>query len=117
MNSLSASLSFLKPRRSSYDEFTKGGPERISDRKARDVAEKNLQIMIKSWLEENYPDMPPKERKLRAKAMDISLIEEKKEASMKTFYELNSGTCEDERGNVFNLVLDNLTIFRGLVFQ
>lgn len=46
--------------------------------------------MIRSWLDETYPDMPVQERQRRATAMDISLIEAQKEESMKTIYELNS---------------------------
>jgi hypothetical protein len=72
-----------------YDEFTKGTVD-ISDRQARDVAIKNLQKMIRSWLDETHPDMPIKQRKRMAKAMDISLIEAEKEESMKTIYNINS---------------------------
>jgi hypothetical protein len=72
-----------------YDEFTKG-TEDISDRKARDTAIVNLQKMIRSWLDETQPEMPVEERAQRAQAMDISLIEAKKEENMKTIYELNS---------------------------
>ena len=46
--------------------------------------------MIRSWLDETHPDMPVKERKRMAKAMDISLIEAEKEESMKTIYNINS---------------------------
>jgi hypothetical protein len=72
-----------------YDEFTKG-TENISDHKARDIVIENLQKMIRSWLDENCPDMTEAERAQRALAMDVSLIENQKEASMKTIYELNS---------------------------
>lgn len=72
-----------------YNEFTKGTQD-ISDREARNVAIKNLRKMIRSWLDETHPDMPVKERKRMAKAMDISLIEAEKEESMKTIYNINS---------------------------
>lgn len=72
-----------------YQEFTKG-TEDISDREARNVAIQNLRKMIRSWLDETHPDMPVKERKRMAKAMDISLIEAEKEESMKTIYNINS---------------------------
>jgi ATP synthase regulation protein NCA2 len=72
-----------------YEEFTKGTVD-ISDRQARDVAIENLQKMIRSWLDETHPDMPLKQRKRMARAMDISLIEAEKEESMKTIYNINS---------------------------
>jgi hypothetical protein len=46
--------------------------------------------MIRSWLDETHPNMPVEDRERRAKAMDISLIEAKKEENMKTIYEINS---------------------------
>jgi hypothetical protein len=46
--------------------------------------------MIRSWLDENHPEMPLKERYLRAEMMDIALIEAKKEESMKSLYQLDS---------------------------
>jgi hypothetical protein len=73
-----------------YDEVTRGGTENISDREARNVAIENLQKMIRSWLDETHPNMPVAERERRAQAMDISLVESKKEENMKTIYELNS---------------------------
>jgi len=79
----------VDPLYAMYDEFTKGTVD-ISDRQARDVAIKNLQKMIRSWLDETHPDMPLKQRKRMAKAMDISLIEAEKEESMKTIYNINS---------------------------
>jgi len=72
-----------------YEEFAKGTTD-ISDREARNVAINNLRKMIRSWLDETHPDMPVKERKRMAKAMDISLIEAEKEESMKTIYNINS---------------------------
>lgn len=49
-----------------------------------------LKSMIRSWLDETYPTMPVAERIAMAEAMDISLLEKKKEESMKTFYEINN---------------------------
>ena len=43
-----------------------------------------LKKMIKSWLDENYPAMPNPERQRLANAMDVSLVEETKENSMKS---------------------------------
>jgi len=79
----------VDPLHAMYEEFTKGTVD-ISDRQARDVAIKNLQKMIRSWLDEAHPDMPLKQRKRMAKNMDISLIEAEKEESMKTIYNINS---------------------------
>jgi hypothetical protein len=79
----------IDPLYAMYEEFTKGTVD-ISDRQARDVAITNLQKMIRSWLDEAHPDMPIKQRKRMAKAMDISLIEAEKEESMKTIYNINS---------------------------
>ncbi len=49
-----------------------------------------LKKMIRAWLDEYYPDMPDAERNKMAETMDVSLIETKKEESMKTFYEINN---------------------------
>lgn len=49
-----------------------------------------LKDMIRSWLDEFYPHMPVKQRAAMAEAMDVSLIEKKKEESMKTFFEINN---------------------------
>jgi len=47
--------------------------------------------MIESWLEENYGDVFTEEEiQSRAQIMDMSLIEQKKEANMKTIFEINS---------------------------
>eukprot|EP00526_Cylindrotheca_closterium_P002305 CAMPEP_0113636636 /NCGR_PEP_ID=MMETSP0017_2-20120614/19132_1 /TAXON_ID=2856 /ORGANISM="Cylindrotheca closterium" /LENGTH=934 /DNA_ID=CAMNT_0000547537 /DNA_START=34 /DNA_END=2835 /DNA_ORIENTATION=+ /assembly_acc=CAM_ASM_000147 len=73
-----------------YDELTSGRAENISDHQARDIVVENLQKMIRAWLDEAYPDMPEQERARKAVSMDVSLIENQKEASMKTIYELNS---------------------------
>jgi hypothetical protein len=66
------------------------GPKDISDREARIVTMSNLKLMIRSWLDENFPDIPEAERATRAEAMDMSLIEATKEESMKTFYNINN---------------------------
>jgi hypothetical protein len=66
------------------------GRESFSDQRARNVAMDALKSMIRSWLDETYPTMPEAERKRMADAMDISLLEKKKEESMKTFYEINN---------------------------
>jgi hypothetical protein len=49
-----------------------------------------LKKMIKAWLDENCPNMPERQRQAMAEAMDVSLIERKKEECMKTFYEINN---------------------------
>lgn len=66
------------------------GRESFSDQKARDAAMDSLKNMIRSWLDETYPTMPETERNKMAEAMDIRLLEKKKEESMKTFYEINN---------------------------
>ncbi|CAJ1950574.1 unnamed protein product [Cylindrotheca closterium] len=73
-----------------YNELTSGRAENISDHKARDIVIENLQKMIRAWLDEAYPKMPEAERAAKALAMDVALIENQKEASMRTIYELNS---------------------------
>jgi hypothetical protein len=45
--------------------------------------------MIRSWLNDNHPEIPAEERAKMAELMDISLIERKKAESMKTIFELN----------------------------
>jgi hypothetical protein len=66
------------------------GRESFSDKKARMDAIETLKKMIRSWLDETVPTMLESERASMADAMDVSLIEQKKEESMKTFYEINS---------------------------
>lgn len=73
----------------SLNELWKGR-ENFSDRKARMDAIDALKKMIKSWLDDFCPDMPEHERVVMAERMDISLIEQKKEENMKTFYEINN---------------------------
>jgi hypothetical protein len=107
-------ISFFQSSR--YEELTKGTTN-ITDHDARNIAIENLQArfnlmlwfshgtptvshfcfqfcfsqkMIRSWLDEMHPEMPLKERYLRAEMMDIALIEAKKEESMKSLYQLDS---------------------------
>ncbi len=105
-----------EPLESIYQElFTKSGRMNVTDRKARVDAISSLKRMIRSWLEESFPKMPLEEMEKRAevshdlggfhilsilhllicmfihlKTMDISLLEARKEASIKNIYELNS---------------------------
>jgi hypothetical protein len=79
----------VSPSLAIYDELTTG-TENVSDHKARDIVIENLQKMIRSWLDETFPDMPEAERAQKALAMDVTLIENQKEASMKNIYELNN---------------------------
>lgn len=80
-----------EPLHSIYRElFTKRGREDVTDRKARQDAISALQRMIKSWLEENYPEMPEAERNDRAAKMDLGLIEAAKEYSVKNILEINN---------------------------
>ncbi len=81
----------FEPLNSIYNElFTKSGRIDVTDRKARIDAIESLKRMIRSWLEESFPKMPINEMMERANKMDISLIEEKMEESIKHLYELNS---------------------------
>lgn len=66
------------------------GREAIADRKARAEVISALKEMIRSWLDENHPEMPLKDRILIAENMDISLIERKKTESMKSLFEIQS---------------------------
>jgi hypothetical protein len=75
----------------SFDELlARRNRDTISDRRARADAIETLKKMIRSWLDETYPKMNEAERAARAESMDMSLIEQKKEADMKTIYEINS---------------------------
>lgn len=49
-----------------------------------------LKEMIKNWLDDMYPKMAESDRIALSEAMDISLIEQKKTESMKTFFEINN---------------------------
>jgi len=80
-----------EPINSIYQElFTDSGRIDVTDRKARMDTIESLKRMIRSWLEEYFPKMPLEEKMERAETMDISLIEERFEESIKHIYELNS---------------------------
>jgi hypothetical protein len=46
--------------------------------------------MIASFLQDYYPEMSSAQREALAEAMDLSLIERKKEELIKSFFEMNS---------------------------
>lgn len=80
-----------EPMKSIYRElFTRKGREDVTDRKARDEVISVLQKMIKSWLDEVHPDMPENERAEKAFNMDMSLIENTKEDSVKNIFEIHN---------------------------
>lgn len=80
-----------EPLNAIYKElFTRTGRIDVTDRKARMDAMESLKRMIRSWLDEYFPDMALEEKTQRAQAMDISLIEEQFEKSIKSIYEINS---------------------------
>ena len=65
------------------------GRDEITDQKARKNAMESLQKMIKDWLDEVYPKMTDVERIKMAADMDISLVEKRKELSLKNaLYEI-----------------------------
>lgn len=70
--------------------FAKNNHETISDRNARKEAIESCKNMIGSWLDETFPEMDKSERRSRAEKMDMSLIEKKKEESIKSILEINS---------------------------
>jgi hypothetical protein len=72
----------------SVNELLKGR-ESFSDRKIRIEAIAVLKQMIESWLEEFYPKMPIEERRQIAEAMDMTLIENRKQESMKSVFSIN----------------------------
>jgi len=62
----------------------------IADKVARKQAIESLKIMLKDWLAQSYPKMEPKEVNQIAESMDMTLIEKKKEESVKTaLWEIN----------------------------
>ena len=79
----------IEPCTEMYNELAKG-TENVSDRAARDTAIATLKKMIRSWLDESYPEMPVEERISLSEAMDISLLEDTKEKSLNSIYELNN---------------------------
>ena len=62
----------------------------VADHKAREGVIDILQKMIKSWLDEEFPNMPERERIDKATRMDMSLIESQKEYSIKNILEINN---------------------------
>lgn len=75
----------------SFNELFSGKDrETISDHKARLDAIESLKNMIKSFLDETFTAMEEEERRTKAENMDMSLIEQTKEKSMKTILEINS---------------------------
>lgn len=50
----------------------------------------SLKKMIKSWLDDTFPDMPDVEKHRISEAMDVTLVEQQKVESMKTFFEINN---------------------------
>ena len=80
-----------EPLNAIYKElFTRTGRIDVTDRKARMDAIESLKRMIRSWLDDYFPDMAPEEKMERAQAMDISLIEEQFEEKIKSIFELDS---------------------------
>ena len=66
------------------------GRDNFSDLRARQHATDALKEMIRSWLRETYPNMKEAQRLALSEALDMSLIEQKKAESMKTFFEINN---------------------------
>lgn len=86
-----ATLTFYNVLIHSFAElFSRKERESISDHEARREVIENLKKMIRSWLDETFPQMEEQEKVSRAQRMDISLVEQVKEENMKTIYELNS---------------------------
>ncbi|KAL7464035.1 hypothetical protein ACHAXS_004375 [Conticribra weissflogii] len=80
-----------EPLHSIYQElFSHAGRLDVADRKARIGAIESLKKMIRSWLDESFPKMPLEEKIRLSETMDISLIEQSKEESIKHILELNS---------------------------
>jgi len=53
-------------------------------------ASESLKKMIRSWLDDTFPDMQESERIALSEAMDVTLVEKMKEQSMRTFFEINN---------------------------
>mmetsp|Transcript_6149 Transcript_6149/g.11655 ORF Transcript_6149/g.11655 Transcript_6149/m.11655 type:complete len:1002 (+) Transcript_6149:305-3310(+) len=80
-----------EPLKSIFRElFTRKGRKDVTDRRARDEVISVLRKMIKSWLDEVHPDMPESERIDMAINMDMSLIENTKEDSVKNIFEIHN---------------------------
>lgn len=50
----------------------------------------SLKKMLRSWLDDTFPLMPEAKRQELSDAMDVTLLEQKKVESMKTFFEINN---------------------------
>ena len=50
----------------------------------------SLKKMIRSWLDDTFPDMPEDDRMALSEAMDVTMVEKVKEQSMRTFFEINN---------------------------
>ena len=50
----------------------------------------SLKKMIRSWLDDTFPEMPEAERIALSEAMDVTMVEKVKEQSMRTFFEINN---------------------------
>ena len=46
----------------------------------------SLKKMIRSWLDDTFPEMPEADRIALSEAMDVTMVEKVKEQSMRTFY-------------------------------
>ena len=77
---------------SSYFRFNEvwRGRESFSDQKVRMEAIESLKKMIRSWLDDTFPEMPVEERISLSEAMDVTMVEKVKEQSMRTFFEINN---------------------------
>ena len=82
-------FSYLIPLMYRYQELFTGRVD-VADHKAREDVISSLRKMIKSWLDEAFPNMPESERIERATKMDVSLIESQKEDSVKNILEINN---------------------------
>eukprot|EP00522_Entomoneis_paludosa_P003868 CAMPEP_0172466968 /NCGR_PEP_ID=MMETSP1065-20121228/57588_1 /TAXON_ID=265537 /ORGANISM="Amphiprora paludosa, Strain CCMP125" /LENGTH=1115 /DNA_ID=CAMNT_0013223959 /DNA_START=84 /DNA_END=3431 /DNA_ORIENTATION=+ len=74
------------PMSAIFEEIWKGRAS-FSDKKARTETMEVLKKMIKSWLDDCYPSMTEEARQVMADAMDVSLVERRKEESMKSVFE------------------------------
>lgn len=50
----------------------------------------SLKKMIRSWLDDTFPLMAEAKRAELSEAMDVTLVEQQKVESMKTFFEINN---------------------------
>lgn len=70
---------------------TRGGAElSAADQRARIQAIESLKKMLQDWVDQTFPNMNPRDRRQVAETMDMSLIEKKKEESVKNaLYEIS----------------------------